>query len=147
MFQRLHRSLDSPINSILINGGSRRPTSFGTRNGVLVSTLITSRKCYPKGLTALSTITVIGGEGTLTDVEYSLDGINWTAVAGVWGTSKFIIVRGISSAVYSDTLSANIELASDNYLFFVTTEADPVSAGLWQDGDTMLTQDGEELII
>jgi hypothetical protein len=90
---------------------------------------------------------VIGGEGTLTDVEYSLDGINWTAVAGVWGTSKFIIVRGVSSAVYSTTLSANVELASDNYLFYVTTEADPVSAGLWQDGDTMLTQDGEELII
>jgi len=124
-------------------GGLTRFRSFGSKTGVERSTVITSRKCYVRlpglimlddlvmldnlimhdSLTSTTTITIETGEGLLTDIEYSLDGGAWTSDAGVWGTSKYIQVRGTSSADYETALSANLNIGGYNYLFYVTTRA------------------------
>jgi len=147
-------------------GGQARARTFGSKYGVAISTLTTSRKCYAKlpGLQMLdalimledlemhdsllptTTITVVEGEGTLTDVEYSLDGGAWTDAAGVWGTSKYIQVRGVSSADYETALSANIAIGAYNYLFYVTTmiapgDGDPIEF----DGESV-TFDGDPAV-
>jgi len=146
-------------------GGLTRARSFGSKSGVECSTVITSRKCYVRmpGLIMLddlvmlenlemddtllptTTITVVGGEGTLTDVEYSLDGGAWTSDAGVWGTSKYIRVRGTSSGDYETALSANIAIGAYNYLFYVTTRAQIMMP--WQDatGNDILDAQGNTI--
>lgn len=146
-------------------GGLTRARSFGSKSGVERSTLITSRKCYVRlpglamlddmvmldnlemndSLTPTTVISVVGGEGTMADVEYSLDGGAWTSADGVWGTSKYIRVRGTSSADYETALSANIAIGAYNYLFYVTTRAQIMMP--WQDatGNDILDAQGNTI--
>jgi hypothetical protein len=146
-------------------GGTVKPRTFGAKGGVERSTLTTSRKCYPAfhgtemlltlemtltrellvNLNPLSTILVVGGEGTMADVEYSLDGGAWTSADGVWGTSRYIQVRGTSSASYETTLSADIHIGGYDYLFYVTTRAQVLGEGaLNPDDSSMLNPDNSQ---
>lgn len=138
----LSNAIILPVHKPFAGDSINRPRTFGRKDGVPVNTLITSRKCYPRlpGLMLLddlemlnslemhetlnrySTVEVVGGEGTMPDVEYTLNGgLSWTAAPGVWGHARFIQVRGASSNEVSTTLSALIRIDSYDYLFFVTT--------------------------
>lgn len=74
--------------------GNLRRATFAPAYGAEPSTTTTSRKAYPKNIATGAAITVSAG------AQYSLDGGAWTSTAGVWGTSKYIQIRGPSNANY-----------------------------------------------
>lgn len=140
------------FSSTFKNPTKRKRRSFTPITNAVPLTLYTSNKMYPKflgleltdnlelldtlellpALNADSTITVSAG------TEYSLDGGAWTSNPGVWGTSRFIQIRGTSTYIYEATETFIVTIGKKAFNFLVTTRAEteddlPIDdiLGLW----------------
>jgi hypothetical protein len=125
-----------PTRDGLTREGGDRTQTLGIYYGAAptsaeIPVVITSRKAYPRGLSSLDAITVSAG------TEYSLDGVIWTDGAGVWGSSRFIMVRRESNPESGLAVIGSVSLGALTLDFTIWTMDDPtiVNAALWQDGD------------
>lgn len=99
--------------------GGNRPSTPGSYTNADVSTVVTSRKTYPR---ATGAITVEAG------LEYEKNGSGtWTAVAGTLIATDYYRVRLTSSSSYETETALDVTVDGTAYTFTVTTMADPVN--------------------
>lgn len=126
----------SALNSVShpVFGSQKRRVFLPVVNAE-ANTLYTSKKIYPKykgleladDLELLDTLELFDALNPLSTVkasagaEYSLDGGEWTSIDGVWGTSKYIQIRGYSSLFDSDLATHTLTIAGGLVLTFPLT--------------------------
>lgn len=113
--------------------------SLGTITGAAVSTEYTTRKYKLISGTDL-VITAQAGS------TYSINGGEYTSEAGTISAGDILRVKHTSSANYEDAVTGGVVVNSLDCDFIIETMADPTSAGIYQDGDTIIFQDGDRLI-
>jgi hypothetical protein len=109
-----------PFKGMLGGGGVRnRRQTFTAAYNAAQSTLTASGKAYPRSIPTDATITVSAGG------EYSLDGGAWTSTAGVWGTSRYIQIRGLSHADYGSAKIYTVTIGALDLDFTIWTMDEP----------------------
>ena len=133
------------LNLSLFSGGNRIRKlspggSLGTITGAAISTEYTTRKYKLLSGTDL-VITAQAGS------TYSINGGDYTSDAGTISAGDILRVKHTSSGSYEDAVTGGVVIDGSDCDFIIETMAEPTSAGLFQDGDTIIFQDGDRLIL
>jgi len=127
-----------PVARSLGSRSKRLFSSFGSKTGVPLSTVITSRAVSASSSGAIS-ITV--GTG-----EYQINGGTWVSTPGTVVLGDLIRARLTSSGIHETAVSLEITINGVADTFTVTTHVEAVAElALTQAGELIMNQDGTYL--
>lgn len=111
--------------------------TFNAITGVTINTISTSNEITVSGINTAASISITGSGGI-----YSINGANYTSVAGAVNNGDKVTIRLTSSASYNKTVSTTLNIGGITSSFIVATEIEGSPTDITPDAFIFKSQTG-----